>query len=254
MFKFFSKTAAQDKISEKSANVNIIDNNLVNYISHEVRTPIHGVANIALFLHENWDNIDDQERKKYLAIISNNSQRLINFTNELLDLSKFQAGKMLFEFKEINILAIINEIFKNFQNMTLVNKDLEIIFNSNITESWIMGDEARMIQVFNNLFNNAIKYTSKGSIIAELNIIYLNEQKYVEFSLTDTGVGIPEQELESIFEIFARSSRTNLSISGSGIGLSICKEIIVAHEGSIKAENNLESGSKFTFVIPTIVL
>ncbi len=252
MFKFFSKTHSQNETTEKQRSGDKFEDesNLVNYISHEVRTPIHGVANIALFLHENWDTIDDADRKKYLAVISSNSQRLINFTNELLDLSKFRAGKMLFNFSKIDMLPLVEETVSYFQNLILLKGSLKIIFSTTIAKACILGDSARMGQVLTNLFNNAIKYTSEGTIIANLSLVSLDNIGYVKFSLTDTGIGIPENELESIFEVFARSSRTNINISGTGIGLSICKEIVSAHKGFIRAENNRRKGSKFTFVIP----
>ncbi|WP_341751344.1 sensor histidine kinase [Candidatus Tisiphia endosymbiont of Piscicola geometra] len=114
----------------------------------------------------------------------------------------------------------------------------------------INGDKIRINQLLNNLFNNALKYTKEGLIIAVIDLKNHENIPYWCFSLIDTGIGIPDSELETIFEVFTRSSRTNNNFLGTGFGLSICREIVLAHNGYIYAENNRKRGTKLEFMIP----
>ncbi len=232
----------EQKISEQD--------NILNHVTHEIRTSIHGGSSIAQFLHENWGKMDEQEHIKYVGIIAKNNQHIIKLINGLLDLSKFNTGRMKFNFVAMDLLASIKNIVQQLTELNIFNDRINIILiNHNITKAMISGDEIRINQLLNNLFNNALKYTKEGLIIAVINLKNYENNPYWCFSLIDTGIGIPDSELETIFETFTRSSRTNDDI-GAGLGLSICREIILAHKGYIYAENNHRKGTRVEFMIP----
>lgn len=225
--------------------------NFLDHVSHEVRSPLHGVSSISQFLYENWESINEQERKRYIGIIAKSSHNLVNLTNELLDYSKFSAGKIVFHFVPIDLLAAIKNSVQQFQELNILSQDIKIIFiEKDFKEAVIYGDQTRINQLLNNLISNAVKYTKQGTIVAMLDSVNINKKDYWQFTLMDNGIGIPENELESIFELYARSSRTEENFFGTGIGLAICKEIVEAHHGHINAENNSQQGAKFEFTIP----
>jgi len=244
----------QDNINDKIKEVQqqLKDKtNLLDHISHEIRSPLHGVSSIAQFLYEKWESIDEQDRKKYIGIIAQNSNRLVNLTNELLDFSKFSAGKIVFHFAPINLLDTIKNNVREFQELNVLAKDIKFIFIDNdFQEAIIYGDQTRINQLLSNLFSNAVKYTKQGMIVAMLDSINIDGKNYWQFSLMDTGIGIPDNELESIFVAYNRSSRTEEKFIGTGIGLAICREIVEAHHGHIQAENNSQQGAKLRFTIP----
>lgn len=252
MFSWFnlrsnSKTkilALEQKLSEQD--------NILNHVTHEIRSSIHGGSSISQFLYENWDKMDEQEHIKYVGIIAKNNQHIIKLINDLLDLSKFSTGRMNFNFVAMDLLSSIKNIVQQFTELNIFNDKVNIILiNNKITKAMISGDEIRISQLLNNLFNNALKYTKEGLIVAIINLKNYDDKPYWFFSLIDTGIGIPDSELENVFEVFTRSSRTNdNSIIGTGIGLSICREIILAHNGYIYAENNRRKGTRVEFMIP----
>jgi two-component system sensor histidine kinase ChiS len=142
----------------------------------------------------------------------------------------------------------VKEVIEECKALYLGNKQIEIVhlFNGEVN---ITADAERIRQVLRNLFFNAIKFTPDGGKI-ESDIMIKDNQ--VLFSIKDSGVGVPEDELLEIFEAFVQSSKTNTKAGGTGLGLSIAKQIIIAHNGKIWAENNEDKGSKFSFVIPVL--
>ncbi|MDR0296407.1 MAG: HAMP domain-containing histidine kinase [Rickettsia sp.] len=250
MFLWSSLRSNSNKILELEQKLSEQDN-ILNHVTHEIRTSIHGGSSIAQFLYENWDKMDEQEHIKYVGIIAKNSQHIIKLINDLLDLSKFSTGRMKFNFAAMNLLDSIKNIVQQFTELNVFNDQINIILiNHGITKAMINGDAIRINQLLNNLFNNALKYTKEGLIVAVINLKNYENNSYWCFSLIDTGIGIPDSELETIFEIFTCSSRTNDNFIGTGIGLSICREIVLAHKGYISVENNRRKGTKVEFMIP----
>lgn len=251
MFSWFSsRSNSKTKILELEQKLSEQDN-ILNHVTHEIRSSIHGGSSIAQFLYENWNKMDQQEHIKYVGIIAKNNQHIIKLINDLLDLSKFSTGRMKFNFVAMDLLASIRNIVQQLTELNVFNDKINIILiNHSITKAMISGDAIRINQLLNNLFNNALKYTKEGLIVAVINLKNYENTPYWCFSLIDTGIGVPDSELENIFEIFTRSSRTDDNFIGTGIGLSICREIILAHKGYIYAENNRRKGTKVEFMIP----
>jgi two-component system sensor histidine kinase ChiS len=225
----------------------------LNNMSHEIRTPIQGVTNISAGLEEHWEEFDNSKRRELVAQISINAKRLLSLVGNLLDLSKFSSGKMLMEFRRFDLNHLIEAIIDECNTLYINAKSLEIKF-ANDYPAIMIGDQERIAQVLRNLFINAIKFSNNnGTITVKLtkSEITYDDGNMLEsnhFSITDQGIGIPEDELEAIFSPFTQSTRTKTKAGGTGLGLAIAKEIIESHHGRIWAENNPNIGATFSFV------
>lgn len=220
----------------------------LNNMSHEIRTPVHGFTALSEGLTESWDMLDEQKRYKYTKDISSNAKRLENLISSILDLSKFSADKMILEFKKVDFDKTIKNIIDECKGLYLSKKHIDIEYISN-GEFIIISDQEKISQVLRNLFFNAIKFTPDGGHIKAS--FTETDSKCLHFTITDSGIGIPNNELEAIFEPFTQSSFTKTSAGGTGLGLGICQSIIKAHSGTIWANNNLQKGASFHFTIPT---
>ncbi len=203
------------------------------------------------------DKIDSAEKeklKKYYENINASGKRLLGLLNDLLDLSKLEAGRMILNQEQAIIRNTVDGIITEVEGL-LRTKNLvidQIAETDNLICSY---DKVRISQVIMNLLSNAIKFSEPGKLIK---IRYrdrklssdVGEVDGLEISIEDKGMGIPENELEKVFDKFVQSSKTKTGSGGTGLGLTICKEIIHAHKGNIWAENNPEGGAKFIFVIP----
>jgi len=223
---------------------------IFNYTNHEIRTIIHGISGLSQFISENWGLLDDAELRKHINSISENSIRLKNFMDELLDLLKFNIDKNRANFVEINLVNSVNQVIEQCKKLFLFNKDVKIIFNhGEIRKAIIYGNTIMIDQLLFNLFTNAIKYTNQGFI--NVNLSFVNDDILGwKVSISDEGIGIEDDELKSIFELFVRGSRTSHGSIGTGLGLNLCNEIVLNHKGTIWAENNNgKKGATFNFII-----
>lgn len=223
----------------------------LNNMSHEVRTPIQGFTTLSEGLVTHWGDFSEEKRYDLALQVSNNARRLASLVTNLLDFSKFTADKMIMDFQQVDLNSIIEDMIHECNELYLNNKKIEIKFTPT-EKSGVFIDINRVHQVFRNLFVNAIKFSADNSVIhSYLNHSTLDGKAALHFIIKDSGVGIPAEEIESIFDPFIQSSRTrNGSNIGTGLGLSICKKIINAHNGKIWAENNKEGGASFNFIIP----
>jgi signal transduction histidine kinase len=227
----------------------------LNNMSHEIRTPIQGFTNISEGLVDHWADFNDSKKLDLASQIASNAKRLKNLIGNLLDLSKFSAGKMLLNLTQTDLNKLILDMIEECRQLYLTDKSLEITFNKT-ENAQIMADEMRISQVLRNLFTNAIKFSPNNSKI-DVKITRSNnefhndtEKDFLIFSIKDQGVGIPEEELKTIFYSFTQSSKTKTKAGGTGLGLTIAKEIIEAHGGIIWTENNTSQGSTFFFTLP----
>lgn len=214
-------------------------------MSHELRTPMHGVLSFSRFGLERGATAKRERLVEYFDKIHQAASRLMVLLNDLLDVSKLEAGKHGFEFAPGNIHNVISVVVDEFASL-LVDRHLKLL-TPMATDTQILMDESKLIQVMRNLIGNAIKFSPDGGTI-EINVTTAGDRLRVE--VTDSGVGIPEDELESIFDKFAQSRKTKTGAGGTGLGLSISREIIRAHGGAISARNRPRGGAAFTFEIP----
>jgi len=225
-------------------------------MSHELRTPIHTILSFAEMGVKKSDRLSKEKVNQYFTNIHQGGERQLLLLNDLLDLSKLEAGTTAYEFGENDIRHVIEEQIAQHELM-LQNKHLKIEIRPTPLETRLVFDRVRIEQVIRNLLSNAIKFSQPNKTITiKLGLGEIHTQHdsipALTVSITDNGVGIPEDELKSIFDKFVQSSKTRTGAGGTGLGLSICHEIITAHGGEIWAENNRHGGASFYFTLPIL--
>lgn len=231
------------KLRAEEAN-NIKSKFLAN-MSHELRTPMHSIITFSrqgLERIERWNNAQHTEN---LELIKSSAERLLALLNDLLDLSKLEAEAVNYNFREHDIVDIVKNSMKSLDSL-IQDKQLQASIKAAEDVPLVECDGSKIMQVIINLFSNAIKFTTAGKRIdVEISV----QDNSVLIAVIDEGVGIPENELDSIFDKFVQSSKTSTHAGGTGLGLTICKEIILSHNGGIWAENTA-SGSAFKVLLP----
>jgi signal transduction histidine kinase len=256
----YAKEHLEEKVIERTKDLEQmmqIKSQFLSNMSHEVRTPVHGIMNYVDFLVDDWEILTPEQKYSFMKKIQNNTTRLLSLINNLLDLSKLDAEKMEFCMQKSDIVPIIEGVVQECEALYAGSKEIavEFCYNKEISYDAVL-DQERISQVIRNLLSNAIKFTPKGKITLNLELVKFkkdngNKVQGIEFSISDEGIGVPSEELEYIFDKFNQSAITKTGAGGTGLGLSISKEIIKSHQGIIWAENNPNNiGSIFTFVIP----
>ncbi|MBQ3767742.1 MAG: response regulator [Prevotella sp.] len=210
-------------------------------MSHEIRTPLNAIEGFSRVMAET-DSPED--RMKYMEIVESNNGRLLALINDILDLSRVEAG-------EISIkkgMTDLNDLCHSLQNIFKFRcpDSLQLIWNKPNMKVTLNTDANRVTQVFSNLIGNALKHTVKGSITYGYRLI--NDGTDVEFFVTDTGSGIDPNDLENIFGTYV--SRDAEEQKGYGLGLALCKTIVEKMDGTISVQSKLGEGSTFRFVLP----
>ena len=187
-----------------------------------------------------------EEQKKYIEIIRRTGDRLIRIANDLLDLAKIEAGKIVINYEPMDFLSLVRQCSEGIA-LRAHKKGLTVSEDFPGAKLEILGDFDKLSQVMINLLGNAFKFTSKGFI----EISVLEEETTVKCSVKDTGIGIAHKDLPRLFSKFDQIGKPSASgMKGTGLGLVISKEIILAHHGKIWAESELGRGSTFHFILP----
>jgi len=217
-------------------------------MSHEIRTPMNAIIGFTKVVMKT--ELSDKQ-KEYLSAIKISGDTLIVLINDILDLAKVDSGKMTFELTPFRMAASISAMLHLFE-AKIQEKNLELIkiYDPEIPEI-LLGDPVRLHQIILNLVGNAVKFTSKGSISISVRTLHENhESATIEFSITDTGLGISPNKLESIFENFHQaSSSTSRLYGGTGLGLAIAKQLVEKQGGTISVISEIDKGSTFSFVL-----
>ena len=218
-------------------------------MSHEIRTPLNGIMGITNLLL-NTEPTDKQ--KRYLDAIVTSSETLMVVINDILDISKVEAGKLTIEAKNFKIKDTISQVVE-IMNSKAIEKSLilEEIIDNKIPEV-IIGDSARISQILYNVVGNAIKFTEKGKVSLKVSINKISDsQVWIEFKITDTGIGIPKDKLPLVFKPFGQvKGDSERKYGGTGLGLTISQKLIDLQGGNIAVESELEKGTTFTIKIP----
>ena len=231
---------------EKAEEGDRLKTAFLNNISHEIRTPLNAIVGFARLL----DNSDlvNEKRNHFAEIISESSEQLIGIITDIINISTIETGQEKIEEREINLHQILWKLYHKFVNHTKKqNKDISLNLILPEEELLIKSDEIKLVQTFNNLISNALKFTEKGFV----NFGYVTKGDELEFFVKDTGIGIPKEMYNEIFGRFRKvESETINHIRGSGLGLSISKAYIELLGGKIWLTSELNQGSTFYFSIP----
>jgi signal transduction histidine kinase len=232
-----SKTRELELANEVLKQKDRLKDEFISIASHELKTPVHPILEIAEAVK---DGLVGQEEA--WDLVFKHAKRLQRLTNDILDVSRIETGQLTYYPTKVPI----NELIRNVINQTIVklSKDVQIEIKLD-REIEIDGDKDRLVQVFANILDNAGKFTKKGKIKIESNV--LDERNEIEIRITDTGIGITPEILPEIFGKFVTKGESG----GTGLGLFISKAIVEAHGGSISAQNN-KKGATFTIILPII--
>ncbi len=224
-------------------------------ISHELRTPLTNIKGFSSLLYEGNAGELNKDQKDYVNTIIEESNRLMLIIQQVLDAAKLETEKVKLELKEVDLKSLGESPSIKALSESAHGKNLDFSWNVDFNVPQITADPNRLIQVFVNLIGNAIKFTEKGGINIH---IYRKSVKYIECDVSDTGIGIAEEDRRKLFRKFyqAQNYQSQKSVlikqdgAGTGLGLAITKEIIKLHGGSIRVESEPGKGSKFAFVLP----
>jgi PAS domain S-box-containing protein len=215
-------------------------------MSHELRTPLHTIIGFSELLAEETDRILEEKHRRFLDHIRKDSMYLLTLINDILDLSKIEAGRLELHRDAIDIAAVLEEALSSIRPQALA-KYIKIETALDLPAR-VSADSVRLKQVLFNLLSNAVKFTPEGG---RIRIEILTREKHVEISVSDTGVGIPPGEHVAIFDKFHQAGATTKGVrEGTGLGLAITKRLVERHGGRIWVESEVGKGSRFIFTIP----
>ncbi|WPP40529.1 CHASE3 domain-containing protein [Paenibacillus hunanensis] len=230
-------------------------------MSHELRTPLNSMLILSQILSENGNGNLTAKEQEYASIIHSSGKDLLNLINDILDLSKVEAGKMQIEINPISIEAMLEQMERSFRE-TAVQRELffKVEVEENVPEL-VYSDEMRIQQVLRNLLSNAFKFTQTGGVTLQVQKVnrvqtssYESSQPMLAFSVSDTGIGISAENRDVIFEAFRQADgATARKYGGTGLGLSISSQLANLLGGTIHLESKYGEGSIFTFYIPCMV-
>jgi signal transduction histidine kinase len=217
----------------------------ISSVSHELRTPLTSIKAYAETILEDR-NMTDEIRREFLQIINEESDRLTDLINGILDISKIEAGTIEIIRKPVNLASVTKRAADSLVHVAGKKKvKLQTDISDHLPE--LLGDENKMHSLITNLINNAIKFTPENGTVS-VSAHFINNELVIKVS--DTGMGIPKDDLRKIFGRFYRVHRPGKQIQGTGLGLAIVKEIVLRHDGRIDVESEVDKGSTFTVYLP----
>lgn len=240
------------KSKEKAEESDQLKSAFLANMSHEIRTPMNGILGFAELLND--PDINDQEKKDYIKIIDSNGKQLLNLINDIIDISKIEVNQINLQNTITDLRPLLNDIqYFFFQEQSRLGKEhikLEL-YSPSLSNNIINTDTSRLQQIFNNLINNALKFTEQGSIKIGYTKENINNKEYYKFYVADTGIGISDAMKSVIFERFGQVQTSNfINKHGTGLGLAISKGLVELLGGKIWFESTPEKGSIFYFTVP----
>jgi len=223
-----------------------VKSEFISLMSHEIRTPLNAIMGLTYLLLQEEDMAP--AHREHLQSINFSSQNLLSLVNKTLDFSRIEAGKIELEKVNFPLKGLLKDVHRSlYVRASEKQLALELAIDPNTPEE-VAGDPARLTQILNNLISNAIKFTDNGSVKLSVNVVYYANQDWIlEFSVADTGIGIPAEQQQRIFESFVQADvSTHRQYGGTGLGLAITKKIVELHKGSIHITSEPGKGSVFT--------
>ena len=211
-------------------------------MSHEIRTPLNAIVGFSDLLVETEELA---ERQEYIKIVRENNDLLLQLISDILDLSKIEAGTFEFTNGDVDVYLLCEDIVRSMRMKA--KEEVELVLDNHLPVCHVISDRNRIHQVISNFVNNAMKFTSEGSI----HVGYQLKDGELEFYVEDTGIGIEKEQLPHIFERFVK---LNTFVHGTGLGLSICQSIVEQLGGRIGVDSEKGKGSRFWFTIPGVIV
>lgn len=218
-------------------------------MSHEIRTPLNGIIGVVNLLNQTTLS---EKQKTYLSAITSSSNQLMGIINDVLDLAKIDADKLELDYTDFNIGDLFQSVVAVFE-MKCIEKqiNLEWFIDDNIPK-FLNGDPVRLNQIIYNLLGNAIKFTERGGILLQVELLSVeNDEISILIRISDTGIGMDEQALNKVFEAFTQAEdHMSRKFGGTGLGLTIVKKIVEIHGGEISVKSQPDQGTSFELVLP----
>ncbi len=235
------------KAKEKAEESDRLKSAFLSNMSHEIRTPMNGILGFAKLLNEK--DLSGEKRDKFIEIIRKSGDRMLNTVNDIIDISKIDAGQIEIWKTQVNIFEEIENIFEFFVKEANTKGIRLQLINKLPKQSIIISDKTKFNSIITNLIKNAIKFTDKGSI----KIYCIKKGAELEFKITDTGIGIPKNRIHSIFNRFEQADiEDSYAREGSGLGLAITEAYVEMLSGKIHVDSEINMGTTFCFTLPWI--
>jgi len=244
-----------EKANQELRRIDAIKSEFVSVASHELRTPLSAIKNAIQLVLQGKTGAINENQSKFLSMADRNINRLTNILNDLLNLSRIESGKIKMDFEDVELKAIIESTACSLRPQA-DGKSVRIEVEEPGNLPLVYADQEKAEQILTNLIGNAIKFTPEGGrILITAKLIHRDEGEKqsdrIAISVKDTGIGIPPEQLEAIFEKFFQvEDSLHRSAGGTGLGLAITKGLVEAHQGKIWAESEVGKGSTFTFTLP----
>jgi PAS domain S-box-containing protein len=238
------------KAKEKAEESDRLKSAFLANMSHEIRTPMNGILGFVDLLKE--PQLTGEEQGYYIKFIKESSSRMLDTINDLIDISKIEAGQAGVVTTETHVNQLVDEQY-DFFNMAATAKGLELICNPSLSDNdaKIFTDKQKLKEILSNLIKNAIKFTDQGKVTIGCSLITDKDRNKLEFYVKDTGVGVPESRIKAIFNRFEQADiEASRAFEGSGLGLAISKSYVEMLGGKIWVESEEGVGSQFYFTLP----
>ncbi|MCW8931822.1 MAG: ATP-binding protein [Gammaproteobacteria bacterium] len=244
------KTIDLIEAKEKAEQADRSKSEFLANMSHELRTPLHSILSFSQFGLTRLGQVDEAKIRDYFEKINYSGEIQLNLVNDLLDLSRMEFKKEALFFQNYNLLKITDRVIEELSSL-YEEKSISISLNKPDEVAIVNGDENKIAQLLRNLLGNAIKFSPENS---QIFIRIYKSSHNIRLEIEDQGMGVPDEDKESIFDKFSQSSRTRTGAGGTGLGLAICAQIMQLHKGDIWVEdandNEVNSGAIFIVIFP----